>query len=105
MRVRSFVAMHLLVMSLSLASQALAQTATTATIVGTISDKTGEVLSGAEIELLNTATGQNLKHITGDDGQYVFPSVLPGNYTLSVRKQGFRKANITEVKVDVARSY
>ncbi len=91
MRFRSIVAMQLLVLLLSLTSSALAQTATTGTIVGTVSDKAGALLSGAEIELVNTATGQNLKHITSEDGKYVFPSVLSGNYTLTVMKQGFRK--------------
>ena len=104
MRFRFLVAM-LLVLLLSLASSALAQTATTGTIVGTVTDKAGEVLSGAEIELVNTATGQNLKHITSEDGKFVFPSVLPGNYTLTVMKQGFRKAVVTDFTVEVAKSY
>lgn len=87
------------------ASLALAQTSTTGTIVGAVQDKNGAVLSGAEIELINAATNQSLKATTNSDGQYIFPSVPPGEYTIAVTKQGFRKANITNFKVDVAKSY
>jgi hypothetical protein len=92
-------------LSLLLSVLAQAQTATTATIVGTITDTAGAVLSGAEVELVNIATNQSLKQTTDNSGKYTFPSVLPGVYTLTVTKQGFRKASVPDVKVDVAKSY
>jgi len=107
MRYRSFVSLPLgAVLSVLLfALSVFAQTATTGTIVGTVTDKNGAVMSGAEVELSNTATKQVTKVATNDDGQYVFPSVLPGEYNISVSKQGFRKATLTAFKVDVAKSY
>ncbi|MFN8002179.1 MAG: carboxypeptidase-like regulatory domain-containing protein [Acidobacteriota bacterium] len=85
--------------------EAQAQTATTGAIVGTVTDKNGAVVSGAELELVSTATNQVVKTKSNDDGQYTFPSVLPGGYTLSVVKAGFRKATINQLKIDVSKSY
>lgn len=94
--------MLVVLLSVGLAS---AQTSTTGTIVGAVQDKNGAVLSGAEIELINAATNQSLKATTNADGQYVFPSIPPGEYTIAVTKQGFRKTTISNFKVDVAKSY
>jgi hypothetical protein len=95
----------MLLLSMLLTLLAQAQTATTATIVGAVTDAAGAVLVGAEVELVNTATNQSLKQTTDESGKYVFPSVLPGVYTLTVTKPGFRKASLQDVKVDVAKSY
>jgi hypothetical protein len=103
MRYRSFVSLSLFLISLSLVARG--QTATTGTIVGTVTDKTGAVVSGAEVELSNTATNQVATTTVNDDGQYVFPAVLPGEYNVTVSKQGFRKTSVTALKVDVAKSY
>jgi hypothetical protein len=94
-----------LLLAALLSSLAFAQTATTGAIVGTVTDKNGAVLSGAEIELTNTTTNQTTKTTTNNDGQYVFPSVLPGDYNFTVTKQGFRKTSVAAVKVEVTKSY
>ncbi len=83
----------------------LAQTATTGAILGAVTDRNGAALSGAEIEIVNTATNQAFKVTTNEDGQYIFPAVLPGEYNINCIKQGFSKASVTMFKVDVARSY
>jgi hypothetical protein len=84
---------------------ALAQTATTGAIVGSITDKNGATISGAVIELTNAATNLTLRAGTDDGGQFIFPSVTPGVYTINISKQGFRKASVNNFKVDVAKSY
>jgi hypothetical protein len=92
-------------LTLLLTSLGVAQTATTGAISGSVTDPGGAVLSGAEVDLFDTASGQSIKVATNEDGQYVFPSVLPGTYNLKVGKQGFRKTTITEIKVEVTKSY
>jgi Carboxypeptidase regulatory-like domain len=87
------------------ANAVVAQTATSGAIVGAVTDRNGAVLGGAEIEIINAATSQNQKTLTNADGQYTFPAVQPGTYTLVVSKQGFRKATISDFKIDVAKSY
>src|SRR5262245_30128459 len=84
---------------------ALAQTETTSAIVGSITDKNGSVVSGAEIELTNASTNVTLKARADDGGQFIFPSVTPGVYAISISKEGFRKASVGNFKVDVAKSY
>jgi hypothetical protein len=106
MRYRSLVSLPLgAALALILAMSVFAQTATTGTIVGTVTDKNGAVLSGAEVELSNAATKQVTRGTTNDDGQYVFPAVLPGEYNLTVIKQGFRKAAVMAFSVEVTKSY
>ncbi|MCI0661734.1 MAG: carboxypeptidase-like regulatory domain-containing protein [Acidobacteria bacterium] len=85
--------------------QISAQTATTGAIVGTVTDKSGAVLTNAEVELSNSATSQVTKATTNNDGNYIFPSVPPGQYNISVTKSGFRKTTLTNFKVEVTRSY
>ncbi|MCI0389255.1 MAG: carboxypeptidase-like regulatory domain-containing protein [Acidobacteria bacterium] len=92
-------------LTLLFSSMVLAQTATTGAIVGTVTDKSGAVLTRAEVELSNAETNQVIKVVTNDDGNYTFPSVLPGQYNISVTKAGFRKATVTAFKVEVAKSY
>ena len=92
-------------LTLCCALAALAQTATTGAIVGSVTDKNGAVLSGAEVELVNAATNQSVKTTTNSEGQYTFPAVAPGSYTVTFSKAGFNKANVANFKVDVAKSY
>jgi len=88
---------------LGVAGTSLGQTATTGTIVGIVTDPTGAVVPGAEVNLKNLAT--NLSHTTKttEAGQFTFPNVPPGQYQITVRASGFRTAVLT-VKVEVASS-
>jgi|SRR5262245_19683653 len=109
-----FVTRYLSLVSLPLRAVALAlmfalsvsaQTATTGTIVGTVTDKTGAALAGVEVELSDKATN-NVKKVTADENrQYVFTSVSPSYYTLTGAKEGFRKASVARVNVEVTKSY
>jgi hypothetical protein len=90
---------------LTLPGMALSQTATTGLISGAVTDPTGAVIPGAEVELLNAQTNQSQKQITNETGQYVFSSVSPGVYKISVKMQGFRQAVIPAVKVEVTKTY
>ncbi len=94
-----------LVAMLGLSLSSLAQTSTSGAIIGTVTDATGAVVANADIELTSVGANQSTRQVTNDAGQYIFPSILPGNYTLAVIARGFRKANITDIKVDVAKSY
>ena len=82
-----------------------AQTALTATVLGTITDPQQAVIAGAKVELLNTATNQSQEQTTNSSGQYTFPSVVPGVYKITITMKGFRTAAIANFKVDVAKSY
>jgi carboxypeptidase family protein len=93
------------VLSLALVSAALAQTGTTGTVIGTVTDPSGAAISDASVALHNTATGTEATQQTNSAGQYTFVNVTPGDYEVSVKKSGFRGVDVPGVKVDVAKSY
>src|SRR2546425_3662641 len=94
----------LLLVLISTAVSVWAQTASTSTVTGTVFDKTGAVVPKAKVELLDPATGETTSTTTGDDGQYTFPAVRPGNYKLTVTASNFRQAVVSSLKVAVGKS-
>ena len=62
------------------------------TIVGTVPDPTEAVVPEAEVAIANTQTGTVLKTTTSSAGQYVFPVVPVGTYTITITAKGFQQA-------------
>jgi hypothetical protein len=65
---------------------------TASRVTGTVVDEKGSVVPGALVTLTNEATQVALTTSTGTGGTYVFDSIQAGKYTVSVEKQGFKKA-------------
>src|SRR5688500_13877203 len=65
---------------------------TASRVTGTVVDEKGSVVPGAAVTLINEATQAALTTETGTGGNYVFDSIQVGRYTVSVEKQGFKKA-------------
>src|SRR5262245_22446623 len=86
-----------------LLEQARAQSASTGTLVGTITDQNGGAVSNAQVELRNLATNFLLKAQTNEAGQYNFPNLPPGDYRLTLTAAGFSKTTL-ELKVVVGKS-
>ncbi len=63
----------------------------TGTITGTVTDTAGAIVPNAEITLTNTATREEHKVTTDENGSYVLTQVQPGSYDLAVRNQGFKE--------------
>jgi hypothetical protein len=104
MRVRchllSLVATLSLLMFFSATATMFGQSTNSGTVVGTVTDQTGAVVAGATVTLTDTATKIARTDTTNDAGRYVFVDVNPGNYELTVSKQGFSTAKTqTEVKI------
>jgi hypothetical protein len=57
---------------------------------GVVVDPTEASVPGAQVKLVNTATGVVTNTVSNAVGEYVFPFVLPGSYTLSVAHAGFK---------------
>ena len=70
---------------------AAGQTATTGTVVGTVADPSGAAVAGALVVLRNKATNSQATQNTNDAGQYTFVNVVPGDYSITVKKDGFRR--------------
>ena len=61
----------------------------TATLAGTVKDLTGAVLPGATVLLHNNGTGADRIISSDGAGEYVLPSLAPGDYRISVTAPGF----------------
>lgn len=59
-------------------------------LVGTVTDGTGAVVPGAEVNAVNTATGGEFAASTGADGAYTIINVQPGSYDVTITSDGFR---------------
>ena len=57
-------------------------------ILGTITDESGAVVSGASVTLTNEGTAASLTTMTGSDGSYKFTPVKIGSYKLDSLAQG-----------------
>jgi hypothetical protein len=79
---------------------AQAQSTSTGTIAGTITDATGALVNGANITLTDTSTKATRSATSNEAGRYVLVNVDPGQYELSVSKQGFSTTK-TQAKVTV----
>jgi len=64
---------------------------TTGTILGTVKDNTGAVVTGATVTVTETGKGTSSTYTTDSSGSYTAPFLIPGTYELSVDVQGFRK--------------
>src|SRR6267143_3416024 len=68
---------------------AFAQATASGTIQGTITDKTGAAVSGAQVVAKSKATDSTRTTTTGDSGYYRFELLPVGIYTVTVSKTGF----------------
>ena len=71
----------------------------TSTISGVVSDNTGAVVPGASVVVVHKATGVTQESATNGDGSFAFPSMNPGNYTVTISLTGFRTVVINNVVV------
>jgi len=68
----------------------LAQT-TSATLSGTVRDPSGAAVPGATVKAIDTRTNLAVETVTTTEGNFVFPTLQPGNYTIEVEMTGFKK--------------
>ena len=80
---------------LSLAVRSTAQTTVgTGSIVGTVRDPSGAVISGASVTISNVATGQFIGVTTNSSGSFNSGALIPGNYKTLVSSKGFNSAEV-----------
>jgi hypothetical protein len=80
---------------------ALAQS-TRGSLGGLINDANGAAVAGANVTARNMATSEDFKGITDSEGAFVFPSLPPGKYSLSVEATGFKRYEVQDVVVDLS---
>jgi len=82
---------------LLLLSGPLAHGQTTAQLTGTVTDNTGAVIPGAQVTLINEATGDSRVVPSNGEGLYAFPALVPGSYSLKVSAKGFQGKEVTGI--------
>jgi len=75
-----------------------------ASITGTVADPSGAAVVNASLTLTNTATGQARHVVSNSSGDYLFPNVGVGRYTLEASASGFQKFVRTGIVVNVAQT-
>src|ERR1700687_5257107 len=76
------------------------QTAVTGGIEGNVTDPSGAAISGATVEATNTDTAVTESTVTNNDGAYRFPSLIPGTYAVTVKKEGFAQFTREGTRID-----
>jgi hypothetical protein len=90
-------------LAISNTSYAQSQSAT-ATLTGHISDPTGAVVNGANIELLDMETGTVRKSVGDSSGRYNLTNLSHGSYTLTIKMQGFSDVVISSIPLQVGQT-
>ncbi len=70
-----------------------------AVLSGTVKDAAGGVIPNAQVTLTNQATKAVQASATNESGIFVFPSILPGTYALSVSTTGFRTVSMKDIAI------
>src|SRR5258705_2408999 len=71
------------------------------TIVGTIKDPNGAVVSNAKVTVTNIENGEVREVRSSNDGNYTVPELKAAPYKISVTAPGFKTATLDEVRLGV----
>jgi hypothetical protein len=61
-----------------------------ATIVGSITDRSGAAMAGVDVVVTNEATNTQTRITTDETGTYRAVNLIPGSYTVTATRSGFR---------------
>jgi len=93
-----YVGLGLLLMSLPSFAQG-----TAGRILGTVTDQSGGVISGATVTVTDVQRGITRSLIADQSGEYVAPSLLPGTYTVRAEAKGFRTLEHSGLLLEVGK--
>ncbi len=85
------------VLFVSCAVPALIAQSTFGTILGTVRDTSGAVVTGVQVTLKNTGTTAARTAATDSDGNYSFSNIDVGRYSLTFEAQGFEKESLPDI--------
>src|SRR6266404_3942241 len=73
--------------------------AVSGSLLGAVTDNTDATVPSATVSIFEVNTGTVRTANTSESGNYVFPDLAPGTYTVAASKPGFKK--VTRERVDV----
>src|SRR5690349_18210069 len=77
---------------------------TTGTIQGTVEDANGALVQDANVEIRNLDTNSTRTLKTDENGRFVAAQLQPGNYRVSVTKQGFNSPEVPKATLTVGQT-
>src|SRR5882724_5474559 len=83
------------------AVNATAQSASSGTVSGQVTDPQGAALTGAEVRMSDPLTNITRTTQTNDAGRFSFISVTPSVYDFVISKPGFSQSKISTQRVEV----
>src|SRR5947209_10260822 len=89
----SWIVYAAVILSLLLPSAFAQTTVGTGSIVGTVTDPSGAVVSGAKVTITNASKGQVMNLTTNSSGAYASGALAPGNYKVQISGKGFKTVN------------
>jgi len=75
-----------------------------ASIVGTVTDRTGAVIPETRVRVIHEGTNTTLEVQTESSGNYSAPNLVPGSYTVTAEKPGFSRAVVRGFVVQVGQA-
>jgi hypothetical protein len=96
-----FLFVSLLVFAFSAA--AFAQSTTTGSIGGVVTNPNKEVVTGAAVTVKNIGTNREDTATTDDTGRFKVANLQPGNYSVTVNSSGFSPSTSENVVVEIGR--
>ena len=98
MKLRNILTIFLLILAISLPIYAQA---VNGTILGTVTDSSGGSVPNTKISLTETNTGVVRTATTNESGNYIFPDVPPGTYSVSAELTGFKKMTRPGIELQI----
>jgi hypothetical protein len=93
---RSLLLFVALVLALGISSFPMAaQSTSSGSVAGTVTDNTGAVVAGAKVTLVDKSTGDTRTTVTNAEGHYIFPNIVPSAYDIKFSKSGFSETVIS----------
>ncbi len=94
----------ILLLFFGLTSIGLTQGRQTGAVSGTVSDEEGNPLPGANVTLTGTGIMGSMTYVTGEQGRFRFPSLIPGECELKVEMPGFKTTTRGGIRIQVGKT-
>ncbi|HET7286647.1 MAG TPA: carboxypeptidase-like regulatory domain-containing protein, partial [Pyrinomonadaceae bacterium] len=88
---------------LALSAVAFAQSTTTGSIGGVVTNPNKEVVPGAAVTVKNIGTNKEDTATSDDSGRFKVANLQPGNYSVTVNSSGFSPSAMENVVVEIGR--
>jgi hypothetical protein len=98
---RRIIAIWIFLLSLMVLSGPLSAQSDSASISGTVVDRQGGLVPGAQVSVVSTDTNVTVDAKTNNAGVYNVPALKPGHYRMLVSKEGFKQIDLRDVTLNI----